>query len=204
MAAAFLLASAGTAFAQQAPQPTPPQPDTTTVTEPLPKPGSPESEQPKEQTKEQGPAHVPPDASGIDLTTLETKDVDLLYFDPVQTYVTPYIARAFENAINFHKKMFVWQPWDRTTMLLKDFSDYGNAGARASPNNAVLLDIAPLSVAWAHLPRKLDPGGGPARIRHAGVFGEAPDGGAAIRGQDRPGFDRAGLCRSTRVWAICR
>jgi hypothetical protein len=147
MAAAFLLASAGTAFAQQAPQPTPPQPDTTTVTEPLPKPGSPESEQPKEQTKEQGPAHVPPDASGIDLTTLETKDVDLLYFDPVQTYVTPYIARAFENAINFHKKMFVWQPWDRTTMLLKDFSDYGNAGARASPNNAVLLDIAPLSVA---------------------------------------------------------
>ena len=147
MAAAFLLASASTAFAQQAPQPTPPQPDTTTVTEPLPKPGSPESEQPKEPTKEQGPAHVPPDASGIDLTTLETKDVDLLYFDPVQTYVTPYIARAFENAINFHKKMFVWQPWDRTTMLLKDFSDYGNAGARASPNNAVLLDIAPLSVA---------------------------------------------------------
>ena len=32
-------------------------------------------------------------------------------------------------------------------MLLKDFSDYGNAGARASPNNAVLLDVAPLSVA---------------------------------------------------------
>ena len=31
-------------------------------------------------------------------------------------------------------------------MLLKDFSDYANAGARASPNNAVLLDVAPLSV----------------------------------------------------------
>ena len=42
--------------------------------------------------KTEGPAHVPPDASGIDLTTLETKDLDLLYFDPVQTYLTPYIA----------------------------------------------------------------------------------------------------------------
>ncbi len=30
-------------------------------------------------------------------------------------------------------------------MLLKDFGDYGNAAARASPNDAVLLDVAPLS-----------------------------------------------------------
>jgi len=146
MAAALLLASASAAFAQQSPPPAPPQPDTTTVTEPLPKTGAPASEEPKEPKKKED-AHVPPDASGIDLTTIETNDLDLLYFDPVQTYVTPYIARAFENAINFHKKKFEWQPWDRTTMLLKDFSDYGNAGARASPNNAVLLDIAPLSVA---------------------------------------------------------
>ena len=112
MAAAFLLMSASAASAQQAPQPTPPQPDTTTVTEPAPKPGTPQSEQPKEPVKEQEPAQVPPDASGIDLTTLETKDLDLLYFDPVQTYLTPYIARAFENSLAFHKKKFVWQPWE--------------------------------------------------------------------------------------------
>ena len=54
-------------------------------------------------------------------------------------------ARAFENALAYHKKLFDWQPWDRTTLLLKDFGDYGNAGARSSPNNAVLLDVAPLS-----------------------------------------------------------
>ena len=41
--------------------------------------------------------------------------------------------------------MFNWEPWDRTTVLLKDFGDYGNAAARSSPNNAVLLDVAPLS-----------------------------------------------------------
>ncbi|HZC38432.1 MAG TPA: hypothetical protein VE221_07135, partial [Sphingomicrobium sp.] len=130
--------TASAAFAQQAPPPKPPEPDTTTVVEPIP---NPEPQPTKEEVK-----HVPPDASGIDLTTLETKDLDLLYFDPVQTYLTPYIARAYENALAFHKKMFVWQPWEPTTMLLKDFSDYGNAGARASPNNAILLDIAPLSL----------------------------------------------------------
>ena len=146
MVAALLLVSASAATAQQTPTPPPPQPDHTTISEPQPKPGSPGSEQPKEPVKQEGPAHVPPDASGIDLTTLETKDLDLLYFDPVETYLTPYVARAYENALAFHKRKFEWQPWEPTTMLLKDFSDYGNAGARASPNNAILLDIAPLSI----------------------------------------------------------
>lgn len=81
----------------------------------------------------------------IDLSTLVTDDLSLLYFDPGQTYLTPYVARSFENAIRFHEKMFDWKPWDRTTVLLKDFSDYGNAAARSSPNNAILLDVAPLS-----------------------------------------------------------
>jgi hypothetical protein len=140
MVASLLLAAASQASAQQAPKPPPPQPDTTTVTEP-PKP-----EEPQPQPKQEEVKHVPPDASGIDLTTLETKDLDLLYFDPVQTYLTPYIARAYENALRFHEKTFQWKPWEPTTVLLKDFSDYANAGARASPNNTVLIDVAPLSV----------------------------------------------------------
>jgi len=140
--ASLLLGTASAAAAQQAPPPPPPQPDTTTVVEPKPEPPPP----PPEAEKPQGPAHVPPDASGIDLTTLETKDLDLLYFDPVQTYLTPYIARAYENALRFHEKKFGWKPWEPTTVLLKDFSDYANAGARASPNNTVLIDVAPLSM----------------------------------------------------------
>jgi hypothetical protein len=144
--AALLIGSSSAALAQQAPEPQPPPKDTTTVVEPIPQPDAPPDQPPKEDVKPQGPAHVPPDASGIDLTTLETKDLDLLYFDPVQTYLTPYIARAFENALQFHKRKFQWTPWEPTTMLLKDFSDYANAGARASPNNAVLIDVAPLSV----------------------------------------------------------
>ena len=87
----------------------------------------------------------PPSAAEIDLSTLKTGDLELLYFDPAQTYLTPYVARTFEHSLAFQRKLFGWTPWDRTTVLLKDFSDYGNAAARASPNNAILLDVAPIS-----------------------------------------------------------
>ena len=148
MAAAFAMALSGApspALAQAQQKPPPPQPDTTTIEEPVTKPEKPV--EPTAPAPKQGQSHVPPDASGIDLSRMDTNDLELLYFDPAQTYLTPYIGRAFTNALNFHKKKFSWTPWDRTTVLLKDFGDYGNAAARASPNNAVLLDVAPLSQA---------------------------------------------------------
>src|SRR5512139_1468397 len=145
---AVLLSSAASgSFAQAQPEPLPPQPPTTTVEEiPAPATGEePPVAQPPEDPRTEGPKHVEPDFGGIPLSTLETDNLSLLYFDPIQTYLTPYLARAFENAIEWHKQRFDWEPWDRTTVLLKDFSDYGNAAARSSPNNAVLLDVAPLS-----------------------------------------------------------
>src|SRR5215813_571207 len=82
------------------------------------------------------------------MNRLETNDLDLLYFDPPQTYLTPYVARSFLNSLEFQKKIFGWKPWEKTTILLKDLSDYGNAGARAAPNNAVIVDVAPLNQAF--------------------------------------------------------
>jgi hypothetical protein len=137
-----LCGASSPALAQAQQKPPPPQPDRTTIEEPVTKPERPT---PPPPGPDQGPAHVPPVASGIDLSELDTRDLELLYFDPAQTYLTPYIGRAFTNALEFHKKKFNWTPWDRTTVLLKDFGDYGNAAARSSPNNAVLLDVAPLS-----------------------------------------------------------
>ena len=138
-------ARAGAQAAAQ-PSPPPPSPATTSIEEPVSKPPAPSQESPPKDVKDQGPAHVPPDASGLNLSELDTHDISLLYFDPAQTYLTPYIARAAENSLNFHKKEFRWKPWDQVTILLKDFSDYGNAAARSSPNDAVLLDVAPLSI----------------------------------------------------------
>ena len=143
---AFLSSTSG--FAQTpATQPPPPPPadTTTTVEKPEDVPAKPE-ESPPTAPEQKSPEHVPPDASGFHLSTLETKNLSLLYVDPIQTYLTPYLGRAFENALAFHMKEFRWKPWDRTTVLLKDFSDYGNAAALGSPSNMVLLDVAPLSL----------------------------------------------------------
>src|SRR5512147_946779 len=146
--AAFLgLAFAGSAWAQTAPSdatsatqpngadtpapPNTPHPPTTQVETPAPQPPLPS----------QAPDAVPV----IDLSQIQTNDLRLLYFDPSETYLTPYVGRAAENSLAFQQRMFGWRPWERTTLLLKDFSDYGNAAARASPNDALLIDIAPLS-----------------------------------------------------------
>ena len=84
-------------------------------------------------------------ADELEMDRLQTEELDLLYFDPPQTYITPYVARNFLNSLEFQKRIFEWKPWERTTVLLKDLSDYGNAAARASPNNASILDVAPLN-----------------------------------------------------------
>lgn len=88
-----------------------------------------------------GAAH----AQSFEMDEQASEDLRLLYFDPPQTYLTPHVTRSFYNSLEFQKQTFDWQPWDKTTVLLKDFSDYGNAAARSSPNNALLIDVAPLS-----------------------------------------------------------
>jgi hypothetical protein len=138
------LGSAGPALAQPGIIPDSPPPDQPPEVVDPPQPQVP----PEESKEPPAPRNVRGTPAAIDLTTLETENLSLLYFDPQQTYLTPYIARAFENALPFERKLFNWTPWERTTVLLKDFSDYGNAAARASPNNALLLDVAPLSLSF--------------------------------------------------------
>ena len=157
--ALVLTSCAAAAFAQTAtnPPPPPPPPDTTTVVEkPDDVPPQPEGTPPAEPVtpeptkpdapEQKSPEHVPQDASGFHLSTLETKNLTLLYIDPIQTYLTPYIGRAFENSLAFHEKNLNWKPWEPVTILLKDFADYGNAAALGSPSDMVLLDVAPLSL----------------------------------------------------------
>ncbi|MGN6057591.1 MAG: hypothetical protein ACTHOI_03300 [Sphingomicrobium sp.] len=123
------------------PDAVPPQPTGTPPSEPVtPAPTKPNAPEQK------SPEHVPQDASGFHLSTLETKDLTLLYIDPIQTYLTPYIGRAFENSLAFHERNLQWKPWAPVTILLKDFADYGNAAALGSPSDMVLLDVAPLSL----------------------------------------------------------
>jgi hypothetical protein len=76
------------------------------------------------------------------LKSLETADLNVTYF-PVEDYLAPYVARCFENAIRFDRKLFDWSPSERTTLFLHDFGDSFNAGASAVPNNFINITIAP-------------------------------------------------------------
>src|SRR5215212_7069005 len=114
--ALVLACSSATAVAQTPARqpPPPPPPDTTTVVEkPESVPPQPQETPPSEpvtpaptrpNAPEQKTEPVPKDASGFHLSTLETKNLSLLYLDPIQTYLTPYLGRAFENALAFHKR----------------------------------------------------------------------------------------------------
>jgi hypothetical protein len=82
------------------------------------------------------------------LKELDTKDLRLVYFDPSLSYLTPHVGRCFENALAFHRKLFDYRPSGKVTVLLDDFSDYGNAAATAVPRPFVKVDVAPLSFAF--------------------------------------------------------
>jgi hypothetical protein len=77
------------------------------------------------------------------ISLLETENQRLLYLDPSTTYLVPYAARTFENSMLGQKAIFGYEPTERTTVLLLDFSDYGNAGAFPLPRNTVFVDVAP-------------------------------------------------------------
>ena len=69
----------------------------------------------------------------------------LLYFDPFQTYLVPHVLRNFHNSLEFQKRTFGWTSQEKSTIVLTDLSDYGNAGAGSSPYNGVTVYIAPAS-----------------------------------------------------------
>ena len=95
-----------------------------------------------------GAPPVTPERSSVGLSKLETSDLSLLYYDPIQTYLTPYIARAYENSFAFHHRTFHWTPWDKPTIYLRDLRDAGQAVVRETPTNVIIVDIAPFPVTF--------------------------------------------------------
>jgi hypothetical protein len=79
------------------------------------------------------------------MDVVESDDLRVLYFDPFQTHLVPYVIRNFHNSLNFQRQTFDWQPQEKSTVILTDLSDYGNAGAGASPYNGVSVYVAPAS-----------------------------------------------------------
>jgi hypothetical protein len=84
-------------------------------------------------------------AAPFEVDVVETDDVRLIYLDPFQTHLVPHVLRNVHNSLAFQKRVFGWQPYEKPTIVLTDLSDYGNAGAFATPYNSLHVFIAPTS-----------------------------------------------------------
>ncbi len=72
----------------------------------------------------------------------------LLYFDPTGTYLVPRIVQSFHGSLEAQQQILDYTPDEKTTVLLLDFSDYGNAAAGAVPANTVLVKVAPVALTF--------------------------------------------------------
>ena len=94
----------------------------------------------------------PAKADSLALGQLQTDDLRLLFQEPQETYLTPYVARCFLNSLEFQKKIFKWVPYEKNTVVLTDLSDYGNGAALVSPQNTVASEISPTGHAFETMP----------------------------------------------------
>ncbi|RMF65995.1 MAG: hypothetical protein D6743_07115, partial [Calditrichaeota bacterium] len=79
---------------------------------------------------------------------LETKDLELLYYNKAHEYVVPHLARCFENAYRFHHKIFHYTPSEKITVLLQDFGDFAGGGAGTLPYNQISVGISPFNYVY--------------------------------------------------------
>ncbi len=84
--------------------------------------------------------------------TLETGNLRLVFTSPVQSYLVPQVALSFENSLRFHRDLFQYTPPGKINVLMHDLWHYGNAGARAMPENHIEVGIAPFQHVYESAP----------------------------------------------------
>ena len=77
--------------------------------------------------------------------------VRIVYFNGTETYLVPHAARTFLNSLEFQERLFHFDPNEKITVLLVDFSDSGNAAASVVPRDLLTVEISPLNFAFETL-----------------------------------------------------
>lgn len=93
---------------------------------------------------------VQPDA--MQLYSLRTENLRLIYYDKGHAYVVPHLARSFENSLRFHRNLFNYTPTEEVTILLHDFNDYGTGGTNTIPWNYMSIGIEPFEYVYETSP----------------------------------------------------
>ena len=86
------------------------------------------------------------------LKLLETENMRLVYFGGAPALLSPHLGRCFENSFRYHTKFWDYQPSEKITLVMLDASDYGNAGALATPRNRIFISVSPMSLAYETSP----------------------------------------------------
>ncbi len=92
-------------------------------------------------------------AAPAQFQSVQTDNMHLIYYDRGHSYIVPHLIRSFENALRFHKDLFNYNLNEEITVLVEDFSDYGNAGATSIPHNFIMLGLSPLHFAFETNPK---------------------------------------------------
>jgi hypothetical protein len=88
------------------------------------------------------------DDDPLGLGYVRTPDLVLIYPSPSLDYLVPHTVRTFTNSLRWQRERFGWTPSQSVAVMLKDFSDYGNAGASPIPLNTLRVEISPSSNAF--------------------------------------------------------
>jgi len=84
--------------------------------------------------------------------TLQTRDLRLVWTSPLQSYLVPLVAGAFENSLQFHSRLWDYAPAGKIDVLMHDLWHYGNAGASPLPENHITVGLAPYEVEYESAP----------------------------------------------------
>ena len=86
------------------------------------------------------------------LKEIETEHLRLVYYGIANEYIIKYIGQCFENALEANMKLYKYKPGEKTTVLVHDLNDVGNAGTGTVPHNHIVLSIAPLNFEYETSP----------------------------------------------------
>ena len=76
----------------------------------------------------------------------------LIYNGEASKYLVNYAGQCFENALKFNADLYKYQSDEKTTVLVYDLNDFGNAGTGTIPRNHIILSIAPLNYEYETAP----------------------------------------------------
>jgi hypothetical protein len=84
--------------------------------------------------------------------TLQTKNLQLIYYDKEHAYVVPHLARCFENSLRFHRNLFAYTPSEEVMIFMHDFNDYGHGGTSTIPWNSISIGMEPFDYVYETQP----------------------------------------------------